>query len=79
MAEGNDFEIRNDPGEISCCLNDWGDPVYVSKRRKVRDVLIVQEQFARRFLIIKKENMSFLLRMVCRKPVDEDRFMKQGM
>lgn len=49
MEEVKAFEIRNNEGEIPGCLNDWGEPVYVSKRRKIRAVLVAQKQFARRF------------------------------
>jgi len=46
----NALKIRNNLGEILDLLNDTGEPILVSKGRKLRAVLITPEQFKRRFL-----------------------------
>jgi len=51
----NALKIRNNLGEILDRLNDSGEPILVSKGRKVRAVLITPEQFNRRFLDVKAE------------------------
>ncbi|MBW1705688.1 MAG: type II toxin-antitoxin system Phd/YefM family antitoxin [Deltaproteobacteria bacterium] len=62
MEEANFLKIRNNLGEILDRLNDKGEPIYISKGRKIRAVLITPEQFKRRFLDwqTREEKMRFL-------------------
>jgi PHD/YefM family antitoxin component YafN of YafNO toxin-antitoxin module len=62
MEEVNALKIRNNLGEILDRLNDKGEPIYVSKGRKIRAVLVTPEQFERRFLDwqAKEEKRLFL-------------------
>lgn len=46
----NALKIRNNLGEILAELNKTGEPVLVSKGRKIQAALITPEQFQRRFL-----------------------------
>ena len=55
MERVNALKIRNNLGEILDRLNDTGEPILVSKGRKLRAVLITPEQFNRRFLDVKAE------------------------
>ena len=55
MERVNALKIRNNLGEILDRLNDNGEPILVSKGRKLRAVLITPEQFNRRFLDVKAE------------------------
>ena len=50
MEEVNALKIRNNLGEILDRLNNKGEPILISKGRKIRDVLVTPEQFERRFL-----------------------------
>ena len=50
MEEVNALKIRNNLGEILDRLNDKGEPILISKGRKIRAVLVTPEQFERRFL-----------------------------
>jgi prevent-host-death family protein len=50
MEQVNALKLRNNLGEILDRLNATGEPIIVSKGRKVRAVLITPEQFERRFL-----------------------------
>ena len=50
MKNVNALKIRNQLGEILDGLSQTGEPVLISKGRKVRAVLITPEQFERRFL-----------------------------
>jgi len=50
MEEVNALKIRNNLGEILDRLNDKGEPIFISKGRKIRAVLVTPEQFERRFL-----------------------------
>ena len=62
MEEVNALKIRNNLGEILDRLNDKGEPIYVSKGRKIRAVLVTPEQFEKRFLDwqAKEEKKLFL-------------------
>jgi PHD/YefM family antitoxin component YafN of YafNO toxin-antitoxin module len=62
MEEVNALKIRNNLGEILDRLNDKGEPIYISKGRKIRAVLVTPEQFERRFLDwqAKEEKRLFL-------------------
>ena len=50
MEEVNALKIRNNLGEILDRLNRTGEPIFISKSRKIRAVLVTPEQFERRFL-----------------------------
>ena len=50
MKNVNALQVRNRLGEILDGLNETGEPILISKGRKVRAVLITSEQFERRFL-----------------------------
>ncbi len=50
MEEVNALKIRNNLGEILDRLNKKGEPILISKGRKIRAVLVTPEQFQRRFL-----------------------------
>jgi len=56
MEEVNALKIRNNLGEILDRLQEKGEPILVSKGRKVRAVLVTPEQFERRFLDWQTEN-----------------------
>jgi len=62
MEEVNALKIRNNLGEVLDRLNDRGEPIFISKGRKVRAVLITPEQFEKRFLDwqVDKERKRFL-------------------
>lgn len=49
MEEVNALKIRNNLGEILERLNDKGEPILISKGRKIRAVLVTPEQFEKRF------------------------------
>ena len=55
MEEVNALKIRNNLGEILDRLNETGEPVLISKGRKIRAVLVTPEDFERRFLDVKAE------------------------
>ena len=50
MEEVNALKIRNNLGEILDRLQKTGEPIFVSKGRKIRAVLVTPEQFEKRFL-----------------------------
>jgi PHD/YefM family antitoxin component YafN of YafNO toxin-antitoxin module len=50
MEEVNALKIRNNLGEILDRLNQKGEPILISKGRKIRAVLVTPEQFEKRFL-----------------------------
>jgi PHD/YefM family antitoxin component YafN of YafNO toxin-antitoxin module len=50
MEEVNALKVRNNLGEILDRLNDKGEPILISKGRKIRAVLVTPEQFKKRFL-----------------------------
>ncbi len=62
MEEVNALKIRNNLGEVLDRLNDKGEPILISKGRKVRAVLVTLEQFEKRFLDwqAKEEKKRFL-------------------
>ncbi len=55
MKEINALKLRNNLGEILEQLNETGEPVVISKGRKVKAVLITPEQFEKRFLDFQAE------------------------
>jgi PHD/YefM family antitoxin component YafN of YafNO toxin-antitoxin module len=62
MEEVNALKVRNNLGEILDRLNATGEPILISKGRKIRAVLVTPEQFEKRFLDwqAKKEKELFL-------------------
>lgn len=50
MKTVNALKIRNNLGEVLDLLEKKGEPILVSKARKIRAVLITPEQFKTRFL-----------------------------
>ncbi len=50
MEKINALQIRNNLGQILDRLNKKGEPILISKARKVRAVLITPEQFEKRFI-----------------------------
>ena len=56
MRQVNALKIRNHLGEVLECLKREGDPILISKGRKVEAVLITPEQYQRRFLDHKAED-----------------------
>ena len=62
MEEVNALKIRNNLGEILDRLDDKGEPILISKGRKIRAVLVTPEQFEKRFLDYKsREDKERLL------------------
>jgi PHD/YefM family antitoxin component YafN of YafNO toxin-antitoxin module len=65
MKNVNALKVRNQLGEILDGLDETGEPVLISKGRKVRAVLITPEQFERRFLDYQtEEKKQKLLEMI---------------
>jgi antitoxin (DNA-binding transcriptional repressor) of toxin-antitoxin stability system len=50
MEQVNALKLRNHLGEILDRLRDKGEPILISKGRKIRAVLVTPEQFEKRFL-----------------------------
>ncbi len=50
MKNINALKVRNHLGEILDGLDETGEPVLISKGRKVRAVMITPEPFQKRFL-----------------------------
>ncbi len=50
MRQVNALEIRNHLGQVLELLHKEGEPILISKGRKVAAVLITPEQYQRRFL-----------------------------
>jgi prevent-host-death family protein len=55
MEHINALKIRNNLGEVLERLNDTKEPIFITKGRKVRAVLVTPEQFEKRFLDWKVE------------------------
>ncbi|MBW1998735.1 MAG: type II toxin-antitoxin system Phd/YefM family antitoxin [Deltaproteobacteria bacterium] len=55
METVNALRLRNNLGKILERLNKKGDPILISKGRKITAVLITPEQFEKRFLDVKAE------------------------
>jgi len=58
MKTVNALKIRNNLGEVLESLTRTGEPVLVSKGRKIRAVLITPEQFKTRFLDYQAEEQK---------------------
>jgi PHD/YefM family antitoxin component YafN of YafNO toxin-antitoxin module len=50
MKTVNALKIRNNLGEVLDMLTKTGEPIFVSKGRQIKAVLITPEQFQKRFL-----------------------------
>jgi len=50
MEQINALRLRNRLGEVLDALSDRGEPILITKGRKVRAVLITPEQFQKRFV-----------------------------
>jgi PHD/YefM family antitoxin component YafN of YafNO toxin-antitoxin module len=61
MEEVNALTIRNKLGEILDRLEKKGEPILISKGRKIRAVLVTPAQFERRFLDCQAEEKKSLL------------------
>lgn len=55
MEKVNALKLRNNLGEILDRLSTIGDPILISKGRKIRAVLVTPEDFERRFLDVKAQ------------------------
>jgi PHD/YefM family antitoxin component YafN of YafNO toxin-antitoxin module len=63
METVNALKLRNNLGEILDRLSTKGDPILISKGRKIRAVLVTPEDFEKRFLDVKaQEERDRLLR-----------------
>jgi len=62
METVNALKLRNNLGAVLDQLTESGEPILVSKDRKIRAVLITPEQYEKRFLDwqAKKEQTKFL-------------------
>ena len=62
MDQVNALKVRNNLGAILDRLNATGEPILISKGRKIRAVLITPEQYEKRFLDFqaKKEKQRLL-------------------
>ena len=62
MEQVNALKMRNNLGKILDQLNETGEPILVSKGRKLRAVLVTPEDFEKRFLDYRiKEDKKKLL------------------
>lgn len=70
METVNALKVRNNLGEILDRLDKKGEPILISKGRKIRAVLVTPDQFERRFLDVKakEEKKRFLdtVRKLCK-------------
>ena len=55
MEEVNALKVRNNLGEILDRLSETGEPILISKGRKIRAVLVTPEEFEKRFLEVRAE------------------------
>jgi PHD/YefM family antitoxin component YafN of YafNO toxin-antitoxin module len=84
MEEVNALKIRNNLGKILDQLNETGEPILVSKDRKLRAVLVTPEDFEKRFLDyrIKEDkerllNSMLALRKKKKEPVESIEILRQ--
>jgi len=61
MEEVNALTVRNNLGKILDRLQKKGEPILISKGRKIRAVLVTPEQFEKRFLDWQAEEKKELL------------------
>ena len=55
MEKINALKLRNNLGEILDRLSAKGEPILISKGKKIRAVLVTPEDFEKRFLDVKAE------------------------
>jgi PHD/YefM family antitoxin component YafN of YafNO toxin-antitoxin module len=84
MEKVNALKIRNNLGEILDRLNETGEPIMVSKGRKLRAVLVTPEDFEKRFLDYRvredKKHLlisMFALRKNKKEPVESIELLRQ--
>jgi PHD/YefM family antitoxin component YafN of YafNO toxin-antitoxin module len=58
MRQVNALKIRNHLGEVLDLLQKEGEPILISKGRKISTVLITPEQYQRRFLDYQTEEQK---------------------
>lgn len=64
MERINALKLRNNLGEILDRLSATGEPILISKGRKIRAVLVTPEDFEKRFLDVKaREEKERLLQL----------------
>ena len=64
MERVNALKLRNHLGEILDRLSTSGDPILISKGRKIRAVLVTPEDFEKRFLDVRaREEKEQLLQL----------------
>jgi antitoxin (DNA-binding transcriptional repressor) of toxin-antitoxin stability system len=61
MEEINALTVRNKLGEVLDRLEKSGEPILISKGRKIKAVLVIPSQFERRFLDYQAEEKKGLL------------------
>jgi len=61
MEEINALTMRNNLGKILDRLRKKGEPIFISKGREIRAVLVTPEQFERRFLDWQSEEKKKVL------------------
>jgi PHD/YefM family antitoxin component YafN of YafNO toxin-antitoxin module len=62
MRQVNALKIRNHLGEVLDMLDADGEPILISKGRKIAAVLITPEQYQRRFLDYQTEEKKRKMR-----------------
>lgn len=84
MEEVNALKMRNNLGEILDRLNATGEPILVSKGRKLCAVLVTPEDFEKRFLDyrVKEDkkrllNTMYALRKKKKEPMDSIKLLRQ--
>ena len=84
MEEVNALKMRNNLGEILDRLNATGEPILVSKGRKLCAVLVTPEDFEKRFLDyrVKEDkkrllNTMYALRKKKKEPIDSIKLLRQ--
>jgi antitoxin (DNA-binding transcriptional repressor) of toxin-antitoxin stability system len=61
MEEVNALTVRNKLGEVLDRLEKTGEPILISKGRKIKAVLVTPTQFERRFLDFQAEEKKTAL------------------
>ncbi|MFQ5739906.1 MAG: type II toxin-antitoxin system Phd/YefM family antitoxin [Acidobacteriota bacterium] len=77
METVNALKVRNHLGEVLDRLEKTGQPILISKGRKIRAVLVTVEEFEKRFLDVRaaEEKQRFLEKLLTlrsRKSVQEE-------
>lgn len=79
MKTVNALKVRNHLGEIIDLLNQTGEPILVSKGRKIQAVLITPEQFERRFLDYQAEEKKKIMLETVRRLKDRRQSEKNSV